>query len=461
VPNGIIVTRTPDGLAAFITVVPSRENSYPFSQELIDALDEAGVVFGINGQELTDMVTTRPINKKVQVAKGIPPEPGTAGRLEMIVDISTIGKPKKLSDDRVDFHEICYVINVRKGDPIARRIPPIPGKEGRTVTNRAVPPPPPDDVRLPIGPGTAISPCDSDLLVADCDGGIGRDESGILEVRKEEKIIGDIDYQTGNVTFAGDLTVTGSLRAGVSIDTKGTLVIGGSVEDASIKCQGTLFIKRGAVGSGNGSIICKGAVRVRHLENFQVTAGLNVVIAEDMVNAVVESAGIVYAKSIRGGCVSSVLGVEAGEIGSVAENKTVIDIGKKYERIQLRYKLLSRLAVLTTEIEKNKELVFQFVRDNLDGQGVLALDKEQMLAAMKSKSSELDQTLHATQSEIETLDKLTVIGDDPYIKAGVIYPNTIVKFGTGEQLICEKLERVRLTPMEKGSSVTLQQENAV
>jgi uncharacterized protein (DUF342 family) len=459
VSNGITVTRTTDGLSAAITVLPQRENSYPSCQELLAALGDNAVVCGINNQALVDMVATKALNIKVEVARGVPAEPGIAGRLEMLVDIALIGKPKKLSDDRVDFHDICYVINVHKGDPIARRIPPVLGKEGQTVSGKPIVPPRPSDVKLPIGNGTKLSLSDPDLLVAGNDGGIGVEADGSLEVRKEEKIIGDIDYQTGDVTFAGDLTITGSLRAGFSVENKGTLIIGGSVEDSTIKCQGTIVIKRGAVGSGSGTIECKGAVRARHLENFRVIAGGDVVITENMVNAVVESAGFVYAKSIRGGCVASLLGVEAGEIGSISEVKTVVDIGKKYERIQLRYKLLSKLALLTTEIEKNRELVFQLVRDNLDENGALSMENEQMLDALKVKSVEIDGVQSSTQVEIESLDGLKYEGDDPYVKANVIYPNTIVKFGTGEQLIRERLEQVRLTPVEKGATIALVREN--
>jgi len=458
VSNGIIVTHTPDGLQAFLTVLAQREKMYPADQELIDALKNAGVVFGIDNQAMLDMIAMKTVNQRVEIARGIPSEPGVAGRIEMLIDVASIGKPKVRSDDSADFHDICYVINVRQGDPIARRIPPIRGKEGTTVQRKTIVPPLPKDVMLPAGAGTVTAKNDPDLLVAETDGGIGVESGGIIVVRKEEKIMGDIDYQTGDVKFSGDLTVTGSLRAGFSIETKGNLFIGGSVEDSTIRSNGAIVIKRGAVGAGNGSIECLGAMRARHLENFRVTAGADVVIDEDMVNATVQSNGIIYAKSIRGGSVTSMLGVEAGEIGSSGEIKTIVDIGKKYERMQLRYKLLSKLATMTTETEKNRERVFQFVRDNLDDTGTLSIKNEEMLAVMKLKTMELNTTYTATQAEIEKLDTLHIEYKDTYIKAEVIHPNTIVRFGVGEQLIREPLRRVKLTPLEKGATVTLSQE---
>jgi uncharacterized protein (DUF342 family) len=458
VSNGILVTHTHDGLSAFCTVLAQREKNYPTDQELFTALKDAGVIFGVNKEAVQDMAAMKTVNQKVEIARGISAEPGIAGRIEMLIDVGSIGKPKMRSGDRADFHDICFVINVRKGDPVARRVPPVLGKEGTTVQGKPIAPPLPKDVRLPAGVGTEAAHNDPDLLVAATDGGIGMEPGGLIIVRKEEKIMGDIDYQTGDVKFSGDLTVTGTVRAGFSIETKGNLFIGGSVEDSSIRSKGTVVIKRGAVGAGNGSIECLGAMRVRHLENFRVTAGADVVVDEDMVNATVQSDGIIYAKSIRGGCVTSMLGVEAGEIGSSNEIKTIVDIGKKYERMQARYRLLSRLASLTTEIEKNRELVFQFVRDNLDDTGTLSVENETMLTAMKVKTAELNAAYSATQTEIEKLDNLQFECEDSYIKAEMIYPNTIVKFGVGEQLIREPLRRVRLMPVEKGATVALVQE---
>jgi uncharacterized protein (DUF342 family) len=458
VSNGITVMRSPDGIKGFVTVLSQREHSYPTCQELLDAIGAAGIVFGINNQAMIDMASTKTVNKRVEIAQGIPPEPGIAGRIEMLVDVHAMGKPRVLSNDSVDFHDISYVINVRKGDRLARRIQPVLGKEGKTVQGKPIIPPLPADVHLPMGSGTIVSASDPDLLLAKHDGGICIDRNGTIEVHKEEQIPGDVDYRTGDVKFTGDLSVSGSLRAGFSIESKGNLTIGGTVEDATIRCNGSIMIKRGAVGAGNGSATCDGTFAARHLENFRVIAGGDVVISEDVVNASIDASGVVYAKTVRGGCIRSERGVEAVEIGAQGEVKTIVDIGKKYERIQTRYKMLSKLASLTTELEKNRELIFHYVRDNMNESGTLSGENETMLSAMKLKIEDLVRTHSATHDEIERLDAQKSEIENPYIKALKIHPNTIVKFGVGEQIIRETLERVRLSPLENGAAVTLAQE---
>jgi uncharacterized protein len=419
-----------------------------------------GIVYGIDIGAIDEMVVQAIVDKQVIVATGLAAQPGTPGRIETVADISSIGKPKALSDGRVDYHDISYVLNVCKGDVLARRIPPVPGKEGQSVLGKPLSPPPPGDARLQAGMGTRISATDPDTLISEFDGGLWIERDGTIEVHKEEKIAGDIDYKTGDISFAGDLIITGTVRSGFSIESKGSLFIGGSVEDCKIKSRGNVVIKGGVFGAGTGLVECKGSITVRHVENFNLKADGDITIVEDTVHGMIAAGGIVKAKSILGGTISSPVGVEAEAIGSGAEVKTVIDIGKKYEQLQQRYALLKKIASLSTEIGNTKERVFQFVRDALDEKGFLSIDAQKMLATMKLKALELNRIYAVTQAELEILEKMKINGEEPYVMAKTVFPNTIIKFGVGEQLIREQLTKVRLSPVEKGAAVTLQWESS-
>jgi uncharacterized protein len=454
--GGISVTRTPDSLSAFLVISANRAANYPVREEILNELRVHGIVFGIDTTALDEMIAASAIEKQVLIAKGVPPQPGIPGKIEILIDVSSIGKPKVLADGRVDYHNISYVLNVRKGELLARRIPPVPGQEGHSVLGTPLPPPSPGDVKLKQGSGTLISSTDPDTLIAEFDGGIWIERDGTIEVHKAKKIPGDIDYQTGDINFTGDLSVMGTVRAGFSVETQGSLYIGDSVEDCKIKSRGNIVIKGGAFGAGAGAIECKGAISIRHVENFRVASSGEITVVEDIVHGTVHGGGCVRARSILGGSVASAVGVVADTIGSVAEVKTVIDIGMKYERLQRRYELLRKTASLTTEIGESKERIFQAVRDALDEKGFLSSEAQKALAALKLKTLELNRACAVTQAELESLERISVDQENPFVKALTIFPNTLVKFGAGEQLIREKMERVRLSPMEKGAAVILQ-----
>ncbi|MCU0608954.1 MAG: FapA family protein [Chitinispirillaceae bacterium] len=460
VGSGITVVRSSDNMTAMLLVFSQRETEYPSCDEMLAELAAKGVIAGIDLPAIQGMTAEKVVNVKVPVANGVAAVPGTPGRIEVVVDTSAAGKPKTLADGRADFHDIGFVVNVAKGDVLARRIPPVPGTDGKTVLGTPVRPPALFDPELKAGSGTIISSDDPNVLLADTDGGFQRSPDGTIEVNREKVITGDIDYQTGDIDFSGNLTIGGTVRSGFSVSTDGSLLIGGRIEDCRITCGKNIVIRGGAVGSGSGIIECKGDVKVRHLEHFSLTADGAVTVTEDIMQGIVTSRKLIMAKSILGGTVTSWAGVEADSIGSPAEIRTVIDIGMKYEMIQQREDLHAKLESLSAETCMNNDLVFQFVRNHLDGKGYLSYDDEKILETMKQKILDLKKAEAAAHARLQILDSLEISPDTPYVRARVIYPNTIIKFGVGTQLIKQKLEMVRLLPEVRGTSMALVQQQA-
>ena len=272
---------------------------------------------------------------RIEVARGMPPVQGVAGRIDMLIDISAVGKPRKMSDGSVDHHDIGIVINVKQGQSIARFVPPQPGAEGMTVFGKTIPAPALENINFVAGPGTRISPSDPNLLLAEIDGALNVSTDGKIEVRNEKVINGDIDYSTGNVSFTGNLNILGSIRAGFSVESSGDIKIRDNIEDAVVKCEGNLTIGGGAVGSGEGLIECQGELKAKHIENFTVNIEGDMVVGEDIMHSTIVSAGKVKAKLIVGGTILAVE-IEAETAGSNSETKTILDIGRKYVLIEER-----------------------------------------------------------------------------------------------------------------------------
>jgi len=63
---------------------------------------------------------------------------GTPGSIEVLIDVSQKGKPRVLPGGKVDHRDISYVVNVRKGTPLVKHLPPIPGKDGCNVFGKTV-----------------------------------------------------------------------------------------------------------------------------------------------------------------------------------------------------------------------------------------------------------------------------------------------------------------------------------
>ena len=441
----ITVTHTPDCMKAFLYVTDSAGAGYPTEEQLFHALEQHGVVYGISAAALRAMHAGAVCNTYVEVAQGSPPGQGAPGKAEILVDLSGKGKPRKLADGRVDHRDISYVVNITKGTPLMRHIPPVPGAEGRTVFNKTIAPSQVSDVAFVAGQGSVISPQDTHILIADINGALTIHADGKIEVVDNKVVSGNVDYSTGNIRFSGNLRVTGTVRSGFEIDVDGDCIIGGNVEDAKITCRGDVEIFGGAIGASKGAIKCGGGVKVRHIANFTVQSGDDIRIAQEALHCILSAHGNIIAKSIVGGTVAAWKAIEAESIGSEAEPKTIVDLGGRFLLMQKKYHLLKELTALTGEVGVLKESMFILTRDEMDGTGKMSEGALKKLDAMKTDHRQRRDKCSQVQTDIESLDEILKHNPVSSIKAQTIYPNSILKFCTAEKTVQEKLNHARIT----------------
>jgi uncharacterized protein len=440
---GFSIIITPDSLKAYLQIPPNVD-VFPILQDLQIDLQNQGIIIGIDHNAILQVASGKIVKGLVEIARGIAPQKGHPGRIEILVDVSQVGKPRELADGRVDYHEIGNVINVTKGCPLARHIPPEEGVDGRDVFGKPIAAPVPDDVHLHGGPGTSISSDDKNVLLADIDGALSIEPDGCIEVKNHKTINTDIDYSTGNICFPGDLIVMGSIRAGFHVEVLGNLHVQGYVEDTQIKSMGNVEINGGAVGAGTGLIDCKGSVKVRHLENFSIKSGDDVFISEDSLHSTISSDGWIKAKSIIGGTVSA-FGIECDSVGSTAETKTILDIGRFHVLSEERSDLKKECVEILDLITQLKIQIFSLVRDSMDENGKLSELEEKKLISLKNKTMEYKGKCDKIKKRIESINKIEkTIGARSGLVAKCVFPNTLIKLGNGERQVQDLLFNVKL-----------------
>jgi len=436
------VLHTPDKLRGFIAVVSDSDGSFPTRSEIVKRLERHGVVYGLVEERIDTLAAERIVGKRVEIANGTPPRPGKAGVLEMLVDITGAGKPRIRSDGSVDHHDLKFAVNVRKEQPLLRRIPPVPGTDGIDIFGKPVQLPPPADVVLRGGEGTMVSPEDANLLVAAQDGAIQLNRDGLLEVHTERNIPGDIDYSTGNVTFAGDIRIGGTVRAGFTVKADGTLFIGGSVEEATVVAGGDLTITGGASGSGKGHLESEGSITVKYCENFLLKSGGSITVKEDVIHCTAIVRDVFKARSIVGGSITAGKMCCADNVGNTAEVKTCIEMEGHFAARTARDQAIKKMTVTMTGLGNCKEEMYRLVRDSMDDTGTLDADTKARLDELVAQRKGLMAESGALQDQVEKLDEMIAHFDDPLIRVRNLFPNTIIKYGQLERLIKEKQSNV-------------------
>lgn len=318
---------------------------------------ELRITHGVNWPVISDILKKSQWDIEHVIAVSTPPQHGIDGKLIEKVPIDPDAKPITLQDGRVDFKNIKNIRQIREGDLIAIRNPPVMGKPGIDVFGNPITPKEGVDVELPAGVNTKIHP-DGKQLMAGNSGYLYRDKGKIC-IGELLCIEGDINFKTGNIKYSGDVIINGNVQGGFSIDVKGHIHIMGTVDSAQIVSRtGTITIEKGVFGKSKANIQAKQNIRVQRIQDATLESEGEVTILQSCRNTKVFGQRI----SFERGC--EIIGCNLVAYDSInahvlgigdTENKLIIldrmreDQAQKMDEYQ---KLLSKVLEATIPIEK-------------------------------------------------------------------------------------------------------------
>ncbi len=425
---------TPDNLHAFVLIADNPTHAFPSEADILSCLTAHGVIVGISTAMVKKIVAEKIFATRIEVATGIPPVQPKPGRCEGLIDLESRGKPKIVAGGRVDHREIQYVIAVRKGMELVKRNPPIPGTDGQNIFGTIIPAARMVDALLPLGRGTTISDRDTNLLIAAVDGALTVRTDGIFEIRTEKVIESDIDYTTGNISFAGDIVVKGSVRTGFELEVDGDVCIMGNVEDAKIRATGAIEIRGGVSGGNQGVIKCGKTLKLHHVERFTIET-CDLIVSEDIVNTTIKAQRTIGAKNIVGGLTCAGISIVVASCGTSAETRTRLHILGSAELLAKKYSLLKETMQLTTAIGTTKQKLFDTVSKGMNADGVLAQTNIAMIAQLQNTKISLVETQNQRETEIASIEELLSQFPEPFIKIKNAHPGTLIKFENAEREI--------------------------
>lgn len=339
-----IIRNTPDNIEAYLTLTRPYGGKPVRLDQVLQTLRERGVVYGVLTDEIEAAVATGEVSDRL-IARGIPHEPGTDAELVSFIPQMHDRQPHLLDNDIVDYRNTGEIVSVRAGDPLMRRIPPVPGKPGVNLMGREVPPPPAKDLQFAQNlEGTAFAPDDPDLLIAAIDGQPVLVANGAL-VEPVIKVK-TVDLSTGNISFKGSIDISGDVTLGMSVRATGDIFIGGVVEGAKVEAEGNIIVGGGIIGQGEvrddkgnlgheiALIRAKGSIEALFVENALVDAGGMIQIhGFAMQSELVAGSQVVVGQEgstkghIIGGSCQAVSRVQAVTLGSHAGVHTTVSVG--------------------------------------------------------------------------------------------------------------------------------------
>ncbi|OLN23650.1 hypothetical protein BTO30_03520 [Domibacillus antri] len=225
-------------------------------KKVLARLQELQVVHGVLKHVIKD-VCQNPGSTDYIIAKGTYPKEGLNGDVHVLVQ-----EPDDMTwneAEKVDYREKNMFMHVEEGEIIAEVIPSVPGVAGENLLGNPVLPKPVKDVTVRTGKNVILT---NQKIIALKGGRPQLEWRGMLlkaDVMEELVHAKDVDLESGNIHFYGDVRVQGSVQESMTIESGGKVFIKGTVSKAKIEAGQSVTVENNVfssqISAGNSNII--------------------------------------------------------------------------------------------------------------------------------------------------------------------------------------------------------------
>lgn len=429
------ITVAGDKMSAWLSIAPPRGGQPVERQRVAELLTEKGIANGILEAEIESAVAAGAA-QDLLIACGRKPLPGTDAGFQSLLPELKERRPHVDEHGVADYRNLGQVTIVHPDQPLMRRIPAVPGKDGENVLGEKVPPPPVQDFKFAPGlQGTKPDPGDTNVLLAAITGQPVMVTHGVTV--EPAITVASVDLSSGNLDFEGTVNVRGDVKESMKIRATGDVVVGGTVEAAEIEADGDVVVKGGIIGhiqaGGQGTtarIHGKGSVSARFIENAEVRAG-NSILVEDhashsnltALNEVAIGKKGSRKGHILGGTTRATTLVKALVIGSPGGVATSVHVGHNpYLQEQLEE---ARLELHNKKKEQeNLYKVIAYLKENPDKNKGDLLEK-----AERTLEKLLADIIHLNQVQQDLLERMKFAEDAKVVVEGTIHSGVEIQIG--------------------------------
>lgn len=256
--DGVSTESAGDDGSQTVRIVLAEENTAAYADlcseasetvriEILQALHSRGITYGIRYDAIDRMAAGEEPRGHVLVAAGSLPEDGQDGYYEYFFRTNVARTPKTMADGNVDYRNVEWFEQVKKGQKLACYHGATTGKNGMAVTGREIPARKGREQCILTGNGFHRLE-DGKTYVADLDGivSLAEDYAGtdtVMEIQLNVTnllTVEEVTLATGDVHFDGNVFVKGNVGSGAGIYATGDLLVGGFVESAHIETGGDI-----------------------------------------------------------------------------------------------------------------------------------------------------------------------------------------------------------------------------
>lgn len=314
---------------------PPLGAGHPLGLDDLEAqLTRLGIVSGLLEPVLRSAVTTLDIDRRplenVVIAKGTLPTDEIPEHWQVLEGLTNRKRHLDENALTLDFKQDNPFVLVKTGDLLAARFPEQYGARGWDVYGMEVVPSKLHPEVLQPGENVEV---DEDGFHATCDGCLHIDGS-VVSVERVLVLRDGVSYQTGNISFPGDIQILGPVAAGFQIKATGSVFTSDVLDVTDLQAGGDLVTKYGIVGHEGSKVDVGGTVRAKFVEGVHLQAKGSVRVANSILNSFVQSRDKVVLGDrgvIMGGRIEAQNGIDVFQVGSNRSVKAQMLCGMDFE----------------------------------------------------------------------------------------------------------------------------------
>lgn len=449
---------SPDEMKGFITInKPEKFGRVLEPEEVVSGLKGKSVFYGIKEQVIRDSIENELYGMPILIAEGDMPIEGKDAEIKYHFKTSTDDIKFAVADDgSIDFHKLDVVQSVVVGQVLATKLPAERGKVGKTVTGRVIPSRDGRDLKLLAGKNSHLSD-DQMQVIADINGQVVF-KNGRINVEPVLEIQGDVDLNSGDINFPGNVIIFGSVNDTFKVYSGGNIEIKGNIGKAEVVAEGNIVVRQGIQGKDEAKITCGGDMYSKFVERANLRIEGDVLIPEVLLHSQVDCKGSIICaggkrSQIAGGKVRALREINAKYLGAEAYTETVLEAGIDPEAEEKLIEANQRKDEINKEMPELQKQLNNLTM--LMASGPLPPEKEEKFNLLSAKSQDFNEEKNAIEEQIEEIHNyLETLGKDAKISASKItYPGVKVKIKT--TLLMVKTEYKFVTFLKEGANIKI------
>ncbi|MBU1567610.1 MAG: FapA family protein [Proteobacteria bacterium] len=329
---------SPDNMLVTLVIHPPLETGHSLQQEnLEELLADQKIIFGIDHQSIEDakafLKSGEKEFKSFIIARGQSVGQSIDAFLRYDMEIGPIAGTI-LENGSIDFRERRIMVGVKAGQCVATKIPAIQGAPGVNVYGQETAAKAGRDIKIDVLNDVQYSK-ETLQVTATKSGVLSIVNKNVIKVCSHQIILGDIDYETGNVESMNCITIRGSVQPGFRVTVAGDVEISGAVMSAKVISQGNLVVKGGITGK-DSFLEIKGDADINFIEQGTIKCGgIAVIRKQSYYSDISAGSDIRCQKSskIVGGRLIAEGNITIGDVGSINCTPSFIAAGVIAERL--------------------------------------------------------------------------------------------------------------------------------